>query len=162
MWLFGQVWFACLVGFAVGVALDWVVRVKPLSRRIAELEAQLAAADRKLGQDGDGARRSVFDRGFGAEPDADGFVTERNRGGLLMPSNDPTMLTNDIRPEPAGPSALDGPPTTVVSTGVDDFPGVARLSGAWDTDRTEAVPPPHVPSWEDAAGAPEAWQPAAA
>ena len=39
MWIFGQVWFACLVGFVAGVLLDWMLRVRPLSRRVAELES---------------------------------------------------------------------------------------------------------------------------
>jgi hypothetical protein len=160
MWLFGQVWFACLVGFAVGVALDWVVRVRPLSRRITELEAQLAAANRRLGaQDGDGAPRSVFDRGFGAEPDADGFVTERNRGGLLTPSSDPTLLSPQLADEPEA-SRPDSGATTVMSSGVEDFPGVSRLSGVWDTDQTEAVAPPSEQPWQSTPEprAAEPWQ----
>jgi hypothetical protein len=37
MAIFGQVWFACLVGFGAGVLLDWVFRVRPLSRQVTEL-----------------------------------------------------------------------------------------------------------------------------
>jgi hypothetical protein len=43
MWIFGQVWFACLVGFGAGVLLDGYLRVRPLRRRVDELEEQLAA-----------------------------------------------------------------------------------------------------------------------
>lgn len=51
MWLFGQVWFACLVGFGAGVLLDWALRVRPLRRRIEELEDQLAEAGRAAAPD---------------------------------------------------------------------------------------------------------------
>ena len=167
MWLFGQVWFACLVGFAVGVALDWVVRVRPLGRQVADLEARLAAANRKIaGQDGDpveGYRRSVFDRGqfdrgqFDGGEDRgeydDDFVTERNRSGLTTPSDETALLGTDshsrdeFRQQPE-PHPVDNAQTEIVRTGVEDFPGVARLSGVWDTDRDEAVPlPPRTETW---------------
>lgn len=144
MWLFGQVWFACLVGFAVGVALDWVVRVRPLSKQVADLESRLATANRKIaGQDGDpveGYRRSVFDRSDYSE---NAFVADRNRGGLLTPSDETAFLGEDSLRDLESVPPPDNAQTQVVS-GVDDFPGVARLSGAWDTERTQAVPPPPV------------------
>lgn len=43
MWIFGQVWFACLAGFMVGVILAWLLWVRPLVRRVAELRRQLAS-----------------------------------------------------------------------------------------------------------------------
>lgn len=141
MWIFGQVWFACLVGFAVGVLLDWVVRVRPLSNRVAELEQRLAASG-SAGPDGDG--RSVFDRGAfaPANPDSDGFVAQRNRGGLLTPSRDrgPAPATDLISSAAAE--------STQVRSGVDDFPGVSRLSN-WEAEAEEAT-----------RNAPEPWSPA--
>jgi hypothetical protein len=159
MWIFGQVWFACLVGFAVGVALDWAVRVRPLTKRIADLEARLANASRKVaGQDGDadGYRRSVFDRGL-FSTNADGFVADRNRGGLLAPTNESTMLVDELVDEHQ--PERDSQTTQLVSTGVDDFPGVARLSGAWETERVEPVsPPPAEQTWHPLPVTEATWQ----
>src|SRR5215470_295152 len=101
MWIFGQVWFACLVGFAVGVLLDWAVRVRPQNARVAELEERLAAHARSARQDGEYGR-SVFDRGpfATANASADGFVADRNRGGLLTPS---TGLGTELMESPHTP-----------------------------------------------------------
>jgi hypothetical protein len=41
MAIFGQVWFACLVGFVVALVLDWLLQVRPLRRRNAELRRRL-------------------------------------------------------------------------------------------------------------------------
>lgn len=137
MWIFGQVWFACLVGFVVGLLLDWVVRVRPLGRRVTELEHRLAAEARSARQDGDHGR-SVFDRGpFAAENmTSDGFVTNRNRGGLLTPSG------GDLATE-----LLDQQGPAEPARGVEDFPGVARLAETWDEaeEATRAAPEPWQP-----------------
>lgn len=161
MWIFGQVWFACLVGFAVGVLLDWAIRVRPLGKRVAELEDRMASDARAARAEGE-VGRSVFDRGAfsPANMDADGFVTQRNRGGLLTPSRQPerslgTELINM------------GAEQTEVRTGAEDFPGVARLSSSWEADAEEATrnaPEPWhpVPSQETERTAermPDAWAP---
>jgi hypothetical protein len=153
MWIFGQVWFACLVGFAVGVLLDWVVRVRPLSNRVAELEARLAADARSARSDGEYGR-SVFDRGpfSAANSSPDGFITERNRGGLLTPGGLATDLLDPGEPEPAPPGDT--------RSGVEDFPGVARLSEAWDEaeEATRNAPEPWQPIGPAAAAAEEEWR----
>src|SRR5947209_11524392 len=41
MAIFGQVWFACLVGFGAGVLLTWLLWVRPVQRRVGELERSL-------------------------------------------------------------------------------------------------------------------------
>ena len=152
MWIFGQVWFACLVGFAVGVLLDWVVRVRPLSNRVAELEARLAAGARSARQDGEYGR-SVFDRGpfATAALSADGFVANRNRGGLLTPSGSlgGTDLLADTDDEGESRS------------GVEDFPGVARISEAWEEEAEEATRAAPAP-WQPGQPSPaveQAWRP---
>ncbi len=152
MWIFGQVWFACLVGFAVGVLLDWVVRVRPLSNRVAELEARLASDARSARSDGEYGR-SVFDRGpfSAANSSADGFVSDRNRGGLLTPSGLGTDLLDmgeSDRPSGEGKS------------GVEDFPGVARLSEVWEEaeEATRNAPEPWQPIGPAATAAEESWR----
>ena len=45
MWIFGQVWFACVVGFVVGVLLTWLLLARPASRRARDLEGELAWRD---------------------------------------------------------------------------------------------------------------------
>lgn len=149
MWIFGQVWFACLVGFVVGVLLDWVVRVRPLSRRVAELEHRRAAEARTARQDGEYGR-SVFDRGpFATENmTPDGFVTNRNRGGLLTPGS--TGLATEL---------LDQPAPEEPSHGVADYPGVARLAETWEEaeEATRAAPEPWQPVPPAAANEETTW-----
>ncbi|HEX5404872.1 MAG TPA: hypothetical protein VFX16_21495 [Pseudonocardiaceae bacterium] len=159
MWIFGQVWFACLVGFAVGVVLDWVVRVRPLSQRVASLEARLAGDARSARQDGEHGR-SVFDRGpfASATLSPDGFVTERNRGGLLTPKGTggvPDSFETDLL------DIGEPPPHDAGRTGVEDFPGVSRISDAWETEAeeaTRAAPEPWQPIGPAATAAEESWQ----
>jgi hypothetical protein len=141
MWIFGQVWFACLVGFAVGVVLDWVVRVRPLSNRVADLEARLATDARSARQDGEYGR-SVFDRGpfASANLTRDGFSANRNRGGLLTPGG---SLAADLLDDTDTDS-----PERDSRSGVEDFPGVARISEAWEEEAEEAT-----------RAAPAPWQP---
>jgi hypothetical protein len=45
MWIFGQVWFACLVGFVVGAGLSWLLLARPAHRRALDLEQRLARHD---------------------------------------------------------------------------------------------------------------------
>lgn len=160
MWIFGQVWFACLVGFAVGVLLDWAIRVRPLGKRVAELEDRMASDARAARAEGE-LGRSVFDRGAfsPANMDADGFVTQRNRGGLLTPSRQPERSL--------GTELISmGAEQTEVRTGVEDFPGVARLSSSWEADAEEATrnaPEPwHPVQSQEAERTPDAWLPDAA
>lgn len=157
MWIFGQVWFACLVGFAVGVLLDWAIRVRPLGKRVAELEDRMASEARAARAEGDKGR-SVFDRGaFSPDNmDADGFVTQRNRGGLLTPARQPERSL--------GTELISmGSEQTEVRTGAEDFPGVARLSSSWEADAEEATrnaPEPwHPVQPHEAERTPDAWQP---
>lgn len=152
MWIFGQVWFACLVGFAVGVLLDWVVRVRPLSNRVAELEARLAADARSARQDGEYGR-SVFDRGpfATAALSSDGFVANRNRGGLLTPSG--SLGGTDL--------LADTGENGESRSGVEDFPGVARISEAWEEEAeeaTRAAPAPWQPN-QPSPAVEQAWRP---
>jgi hypothetical protein len=162
MWIFGQVWFACLVGFAVGVVLDWVVRVRPLSSRVADLEARLSARSR---QDSDigvaDSSGSVFDRGAFSAADSNGFVADRNRGGLLTPSGRAkgSLATDllDTGGNDRSDRSADG--ETEVRSGVEDFPGVSRLNSAWESEAeeaTRAAPEPPVPWHPNATGEP--WQ----
>ncbi|HEY4017078.1 MAG TPA: hypothetical protein VGM75_00230 [Pseudonocardiaceae bacterium] len=68
MWLFSQVWFACLVGFAVGVGLTWLWQVRPLNRRVDDLERSARLADRPAQQPSRPAqdyRDDDFRPGFG-------------------------------------------------------------------------------------------------
>ncbi|HEX5119547.1 MAG TPA: hypothetical protein VFW65_30525 [Pseudonocardiaceae bacterium] len=163
MWIFGQVWFACLVGFAVGVLLDWVVRVRPLSNKVADLEARLAADARSARQDGEYGR-SVFDRGpfASANLTRDGFAANRNRGGLLTPGG--SLATDLLDDTDSGERES--------RSGVEDFPGVARISEAWEEEAEEAtraapapwqpgVPPtpPSTPAPAPATEHFESWQP---
>jgi hypothetical protein len=162
MLIFGQVWFACLVGFAVGVVLDWVVRVRPLSRRVSELEARLSTDRLRSGGERGG---SVFDSGVFSPTgaDANGFVADRNRGGLLTPSGRGGTLVTDSRDDDdrsAGDRGTDPAAETEVRSGVEDFPGVSRLSGAWESEAeeaTRAAPEPPEPWHPNASGEP--WQP---
>ncbi|HEY4455860.1 MAG TPA: hypothetical protein VGN81_16220 [Pseudonocardiaceae bacterium] len=50
MWLFGQVWFACLVGFVVGVGLTWLWGVRPANKRAADAELSARRAERPIQQ----------------------------------------------------------------------------------------------------------------
>jgi hypothetical protein len=158
MWIFGQVWFACLVGFAVGVLLDWAIRVRPLTKRVAELEDRIAAGARAARAEGE-LGRSVFDRGpfAPANMDPDGFVTQRNRGGLLTPAREPeNSLATDL--------ISMGPDQTEARTGVEDYPGVSRLSTTWEAEAEEATrnaPEPWHPVSAEPERASEAWQPEA-
>jgi hypothetical protein len=142
------------------VVLDWAVRVRPLTSRIADLEARLAADARSARQDGE-LGRSVFDRGtFGsAALSPDGFVTERNRGGLLTPSSpggSPDGFATDLLDVGEPP-----PHDSNRATGVEDFPGVSRISDAWETEAeeaTRAAPEPWQPIGPAATAAEESWQ----
>lgn len=163
MWIFGQVWFACLVGFAVGVLLDWVVRVRPLSERVADLEARLARSTRQDARSGaseyggsdfgsDLARREVDRSGFGSgslEADAfgsTGFGRERT-SVFATPDSNVGLATDLLEDEPP-------PARTEVVSGVEDYPGVARLNEAWASAEPEPEPaPPAEPAQ------PTTWQP---
>ncbi|HEY3608618.1 MAG TPA: hypothetical protein VGL06_14010, partial [Pseudonocardiaceae bacterium] len=125
MWIFGQVWFACLVGFAVGVLLDWVVRVRPLTHQVADLESRLRNSPRTDEESDD----SMFRRGSYEAPgrfDSTGFGGDSSRG-LLTPSRQASLGT-DLMPHEQQ-TQLTEPPS-----GVEDYPGVARLSGIWADD----------------------------
>jgi hypothetical protein len=125
MWIFGQVWFACLVGFAAGVLLDWVVRVRPLTHQVADLESRARNSPHAESDD------SMFHRGTYDAPgrfDSTGFGGDRSRG-LLTPAEPASLATDllevDQRPTPSPDQPF---------SGVEDYPGVARLSGIWADD----------------------------
>jgi hypothetical protein len=125
MWIFGQVWFACLVGFAVGVLLDWVVRVRPLTHQVADLESRLRNSPRTDAESDD----SMFGRRSYEAPgrfDSTGFGGDSSRG-LLTPAG-PTSLATDLMPHELQTQIAEPP------SGVEDYPGVARLSGIWADD----------------------------
>jgi hypothetical protein len=95
MWLFGQVWFACLVGFVVGVGLTWLWQVRPLNRRVGDLERSARLADRPAQQPSrqpEGFRADDLRPGFGnasydpaaetAAPSGVGVSTGSGRPGL--------------------------------------------------------------------------------
>jgi hypothetical protein len=131
MWIFGQVWFACLVGFAVGVLLDWVVRVRPLTHQVTDLESRLRNSPRDAESED-----SMFRRGSYEAPgrfDSTGFGGDSSRG-LLTPANHGSLATDLLEHDeqkPAEPSP----------SGVEDYPGVARLSGIWADDPDETSEP---------------------
>lgn len=131
MWIFGQVWFACLVGFAVGVLLDWALRVRPLARRVAELESR--ASDRA--SDRGATRVTDYGRAAFAES-APGFEPERpSRSGssadlLDRPGDDDTDLDRRDRERATRLDEV---------TRITDFSSAARRDDSWDpTD--DAVP----------------------
>jgi hypothetical protein len=161
MWIFGQVWFACLVGFAVGVLLDWVVRVRPLNERVADLEARLArsarqetrsAATEYAGSDfgSELGRRDVDRSGFGSlEADAfgsTGFGRDRTSAFATPEANSGSPSSDLLEDEPA-------PPKTEVVSGVEDYPGVARLNEAWaatewEPEAAEKPAEPVTQTWQ--------------
>jgi len=148
MWIFGQVWFACLVGFAAGVLLDWVVRVRPLANRVADLEARLDAETRSMRAEAVANGGSMFERGSYEAPgrfDSTGFDGDRGRG-LLTPSGN--LATELLEHPPVQPSSSMEEP---MPSGVEDFPGVARLSGIWADENAEETRVTHTP--------PPAWDP---
>ena len=49
MAIFGQVWFACLVGFGAGVLLTWLLWVRPMRRRLDEAPRPRYDADSEAG-----------------------------------------------------------------------------------------------------------------
>jgi hypothetical protein len=133
MWIFGQVWFACLVGFAVGVLLDWVVRVRPLTHQVVDLESRLRNSPRDAESDD-----SMFRRGSYEAPgrfDSTGFGGDSSRG-LLTPAR-PASLATDLLEQDARQSQ----PAEPSSSGVEDYPGVARLSGIWADDPDQTSEP---------------------
>lgn len=89
MWLFGQVWFACLVGFVVGVGLTWLWGVRPASKRAADAELAARRAERPIQQSSRPADDD-FRPGFGntsyadtpAAPSGVGVSTGSGRPGL--------------------------------------------------------------------------------
>lgn len=92
MWLFGQVWFACLVGFVVGVGLTWLWGVRPANKRAADAELSARRAARPIQQTSRPA--DDFRPGFGntsydaasagdtAAPSSVGVSTGSGRPGL--------------------------------------------------------------------------------
>lgn len=149
MWIFGQVWFACLVGFAAGVLLDWVVRVRPLANRVTDLETRLEADNRSVRAEAVANGGSMFERGSYEGPgrfDSTGFDGDRSRG-LLTPSASAGSLATDLLEPPSTPPA-DEP--VIARTGVEDFPGVARLSGIWADENAEETRVTHAepPAWQ--------------
>lgn len=151
MWIFGQVWFACLVGFAAGVLLDWVVRVRPLANRVNELEARLDAEGRSARADAVANGGSMFERGTypPGRFDSTGFGGDRSRG-LLTPADSASLATDLLEHDERG---HDEPRST---SGVDDYPGVARLSGIWADEAAEEAPA--EPVWQPSEAAEAAWQ----
>ncbi|HEX4704590.1 MAG TPA: hypothetical protein VH352_20855, partial [Pseudonocardiaceae bacterium] len=76
---------------------------------------------------------SVFERGTYAPGrfDSTGFGGDRSRG-LLTP-RDSSSLAVDLMEDDAAP-----PPGHEPASGVEDYPGVARLSGMWEADAAAA------------------------
>ena len=155
MWLFGQVWFACVVGFVVGVGLTWLWQVRPLNRRVEDLERTAQLADRPAPQASRPAedyRGEDLRPGFGnttydsqataiAAPSGVGFDTGSGRPGL----------DEMFEPERAEPTRVDAPR----AHSVDDY--VEQLVQEYQGD----APAEHR-GW--AARAPEAvesWRPGA-
>jgi hypothetical protein len=125
------VWFACLVGFAAGVLLDWVVRVRPLTHQVADLESRARNSPRADVESDD----SMFHRGSYEAPgrfDSTGFGGDRSRG-LLTPA-EPASLATDLMEH-------ETPPAEPLTSGVEDYPGVARLSGIWADDPEQTSEP---------------------
>jgi hypothetical protein len=141
MWLFGQVWFACLVGFVVGVGLTWLWQVRPLNRRLADLERSARLADRPARpsprQDED------YRPGFG-NTTYDSSVAAPSNVGVSTPSGRPG-LDEMFEPEPqAQPTHVDATRVHSVDDYVEalvqeyqgDAPGENR---AWTNRDPEAV-----------------------
>ena len=159
MWIFGQVWFACLVGFAAGVLLDWVVRVRPLANRVVDLETRLEADGRSARADAVANGGSMFERGMYDRPgrfDSTGFGGDSSRG-LLTPASpaDHGSLAADLLEHETSSAPGDIEPS---GGGVEDYPGVARLSGIWADEPAEepltswqSVPPaePTIPDQQE-------------
>ena len=152
MWIFGQVWFACLVGFAAGVLLDWVVRVRPLANRVADLESRLEADGRSARADAVANGGSMFERGTYDRPgrfDSTGFGGDSSRG-LLTPASaaDHGSLASDLLEHETSASSSAG---VEPASGVEDYPGVARLSGIWADEAAEEAA---TSSWQPSSSQP--------
>ena len=153
MWLFGQVWFACLVGFVVGVGLTWLWGVRPANRRVADLERSARTAARPVQRPSRPAED--FQPGFGnttydssgtanvaaAAPSGVGVSTGSGRPGL-------DEMFEPERPEPAHVDA-----TRVHS--VDDY--VEALVQEYQGD----APAPEQAWSNRAPEAVESWRPGA-
>jgi hypothetical protein len=164
MWIFGQVWFACLVGFAAGVLLDWVVRVRPLASRVVDLETRLEADGRSARADAVAGGGSMFERGRYEAPgrfDSTGFGGDSSRG-LLTPASqaDHGSLAADLLEHETSSGSGSNSGAVEPASGVEDYPGVARLSGIWADEAAEEsatswqpspppVPTAHIPTAAD-------------
>jgi hypothetical protein len=139
MWIFGQVWFACLVGFAVGVLLDWALRVRPLARRVAELESRVSD---RAGERG-ATRVTDYGRTAFAEPDP-GFEPERpSRSGLsadLLDRPDDDFDRDRLDRTRAGGLSE----ATRLTPAVSDFSPPAR-DDSWEPSPPEEVIPAREP-----------------
>jgi hypothetical protein len=141
MWLFGQVWFACLVGFVVGVGLTWLWQVRPLNRRLADLERSARVADRPARPSG--RQDEDYRPGFG-NTTYDSSVAAPSNVGVSTPSGRPG-LDEMFEPEPqAEPTHVDATRVHSVDDYVEalvqeyqgDAPGENR---AWTNRNPEAV-----------------------
>lgn len=109
MWLFSQVWFACLVGFVVGVGLTWLWQVRPLNRRVGDLERSARLADRPAQQPTRPAED--FRPGFGNTTYDTAAETSVPSGvGVSTPSGRPGLdeMFEPDRPEPVHLDATRG------------------------------------------------------
>ncbi|HEX9339200.1 MAG TPA: hypothetical protein VF892_25085, partial [Pseudonocardiaceae bacterium] len=150
---------------AAGVLLDWVVRVRPLANRVVDLETRLEASSRPARVPAATDSGSMFERGMYDPPgrfDSTGFGGDRSRG-LLTPA-DNSSLASDLLERESAPDDAERPSVS----GVEDYPGVARLSGIWadeahddaTTSLTSAtsIVPETTTTWQPDGAA--GWQPA--
>ncbi len=149
MWLFGQVWFACLVGFVVGVGLTWLWQVRPLNRRVADLERSAQLADRPTRQPS--RPDEDYRPGFG-NTTYDASAPAPSNVGVSTPSGRPG-LDEMFEPEP-----LRSEPTHIDATrvhSVDDY--VEALVQEYQGDA-----PAETRSWANRnPDAVESWRPGA-
>jgi hypothetical protein len=108
MWIFGQVWFACLVGFVVGAGLAWLLFARPANRKVLDLEQQLAwkepvSTPTYYGPADEALPQSSQSPSSSQHADAEPFTSQ---SFSTRSFSSPSFSSQSFAPEPAAPESV--------------------------------------------------------